>query len=91
MDEIMRRYRGVSTIYINRYNALFRCLHEFIDCDPQEMAMNIIRKPGKIQHCFYDREISRCNIFNDPKVMANRSKRIDYFSHQRELKESFGF
>ena len=91
MNDIMRKYRGVSTIYIDRYNALFRCPHEFMGCALQEMAVNIIRRLGKIQHCFYEREISSRDIFDDAQVMANRNKRIDCFTRQRELKVSFGF
>lgn len=84
----MRKYRGVSTIYINRYAALFCCLHEFMGCDPQEMTRNVIIKLNKIQHYFFGRKISTRDIFDDPKVMSDRRSRIDRFTHLRELRES---
>ena len=76
MGEWMRRYRGVSTIYLNRYAALFHFAHKFRDCDAQERTLLILRELHNIHHYFYDRQMHSTGIFDDPQVMDHRSSKV---------------
>ena len=50
MDEWMKKYRGVSTIYLNRYASLFHFVHKYKDCDKQEITLLILKRLSRVQH-----------------------------------------
>jgi hypothetical protein len=68
MDEWLKKYRNMSTIYINRYNALFALRHEFTGMDLPEIGTAVYRKlRGKVR-CFFERQ-PQINIFSDPAAL----------------------
>ena len=81
--ERMRKYRGVSTINLNRYAAMFYYMHKYTSCDAQELTLLILRDLSQIQYYFYEREMYTVGIFDDPKVMAHRERRVSRFTQRR--------
>ncbi len=82
MGDWMRKYRGVSTIYLNRYAALFHYVHKFRDCDKQEMALLILKRLNSIQHYFFDRMMHINGIFADPQVMKHRATKVSIWEQR---------
>lgn len=86
MAEWMRRYRGVSTIYLNRYASLFHFIHKYRSCDLQEMALLILKRLSNIQHYFYVHMMHTEEIFDDPQVMENRKAKLSIWEQYRNRK-----
>ena len=87
MNEWMRRYRGVSTIYLNRYAALFHFVHKYRDCDKQEMTLLILKVLNRVQHYFFDRMMYIKEIFADPQVMEHRASKVSIWDQRRSRKQ----
>jgi len=69
--EILRRFRGVSSIYINQYASLFSLRREFIGCDLQEMALEVIKwLRSRCQNVTYAG--IKDHIYADPFVLKCR-------------------
>lgn len=64
--------RNVSTIYTNRYNALFSLRHKYSGEDIGDVLISIKRKLHQKVQYFYRREMQK-HIFDDPAVMEVRS------------------
>ena len=52
-------YKGISSKYINRYNALFTLQREYLGMDSQEMLRLIMKRLRKIHVYFYIRQIRK--------------------------------
>ena len=87
MNEWMRRYRGVSTIYLNRYAALFHFVHKFRDCDKQELTLLILKRLSRVQHYFFDRMMYIRGIFADSQVMEHRASKVSIWDQRRNRKQ----
>jgi transposase-like protein len=72
MNEWIRQYRNVSSIYLNRYVALFAFRQAMTGCDLQEAVLRIIGWMKNRSQYFFVNDIHR-KIFRDPAVMAARS------------------
>lgn len=71
MEEWLKDYRNVNTIYINRYNALFALRHKLTGWDPADGVIYVIRAlRGKVRF-FFERQ-QQVNIFDDPAAMKPR-------------------
>lgn len=73
IDEKIRRYRNVSSIYINRYVALFTLQQKCIGMDLQEIALKVVQWLRKRTQFFRVSDMRR-KIFDDPCIMAVRSR-----------------
>lgn len=73
IDEKIRRYRNVSSIYINRYAALFTLQQKCIGMDLQEIALKVVQWLRKRTQFFRVSDMRR-KIFDDPYIMAVRSR-----------------
>ena len=56
-------YKGISSKYINRYNALFALQREYLGMDSQEMLRLIMKRLRKIHVYFYIRQIRKECLF----------------------------
>ncbi len=83
----MKKYRGVSTIYLNRYAAMFYMMHKFASCGIQEMTLMILKGLSHIQHYFFYHQQDTVGIFDDPLVMEHRSDRVSAFDQMRYRKD----
>ena len=79
MAEWYRNYRGVATVYINRYAALFSILQQYAGCDLQEIILKLIQKISKYMHYFFVRDIRDKDIFEDPTAIYERKGMADHF------------
>lgn len=89
IDEWIRGYRNVNTIYINRYNALFSLRQKFTGYDMQEILINILRwLKSRIQYHF-NRQL-RNNIFDIPDAMKYREG-LTGIVYINRLKSNYGY
>jgi transposase-like protein len=79
MAEWYRNYRGVATVYINRYAALFSIWQQYAGCDLQEIILKLIQKISKYMHYFFVRDIRDKDIFEDPTAIYERKGMADHF------------
>lgn len=63
IQEQYRVYRGVSSKYINRYNALFTTQREYMGMDNQEMLLLIMNRLRKQISYFFIRQIRIESLF----------------------------
>ncbi|OUP56322.1 hypothetical protein B5F14_09825 [Faecalitalea cylindroides] len=63
IQEQYRAYRGVSSKYINRYNALFMLQREYMGMDSQEILLLIIKRLRKRVCYFFIRQIRKEDLF----------------------------
>ena len=70
IDERIRKYRNVSSIYINRYADLFALKQKTAGMDLQEIALKVIAWIRKGCHQFKTADIQK-NIFREPSVILN--------------------
>lgn len=63
MQEQYRVYRGVSSKYINRYNALFMLQREYMGMDSQEILLLIMKRLRKRVCYFFIRQIRKEDLF----------------------------
>ena len=75
LAERNRKARGVNSIYINRYMALWKYAYNNRGMDSTEMTMKLLGEFGKKQQYVYTRELFTRNIFDDPYVMEKRKGR----------------
>ena len=71
IKEDMRRYRGVSSIYINRYNALSSLKQKYLGYDTKEIILKLLVSFRKDIHYFYQRQMKE-KIFDDPHILEKR-------------------
>ena len=89
MDEWLKKYRNVNTIYINRYNALFALRHQFTGMDLPEIVTAVYRKlRGKIR-CVFERQ-QQTNIFSDHAALQAREGLVGLCTINR-LKSKHGY
>lgn len=89
IDEWIRRYRNVNTIYINRYNALFSLRHKLAGMDIREAAADILRwLRSRIVYRYQRQQME--DIFDDPAAMKYREGMIGIVYINR-LKSKFGY
>ena len=74
----LRSYRNVSSIYINRYAALFALRQRYFGCDTQEIVLKVIRWLRGRRQYFYRKEEST-RIYKDEYVMEKRKGLISTF------------
>ena len=74
VKEIYRRYRGVSTVYLNRYANLFTIKQQYRDYDTQEILIILLGKFRKVRQYFFVRELMDTHLFEEPRVMAVRNR-----------------
>ena len=74
-----RNYRGVSTVYVNRYAALFSTWQKYAGCDLQEIVLKLIQKISEHIHYFFVRDIRDKGIFEDPTAIYERERMADHF------------
>ena len=79
MAEWYRNYRGVATVYINRYAALFSIWQKYAGCDLQEIILKLIRQISEHIHYFFVRDIRDKDIFEDPTAIYERKRMADHF------------
>ena len=63
IQEQYRVYRGVSSKYINRYNALFMLQREYMGMDSQEILLLIMKRLRKRVCYFFIRQIRKEDLF----------------------------
>ena len=63
IQEQYRDYRGVSSKYINRYNALFTLQREYMGMDSQEILILIMKRLRKRVCYFFIRQIRKEDLF----------------------------
>lgn len=63
IQEQYRVYRGVSSKYINRYNALFTLQREYMRMDSQEILLLIMKRLRKRGCYFFIRQIRKEDLF----------------------------
>ena len=92
IKDLYEYYRGVSTIYINRYAVLFALKQKYIGYDTQEIILKIRKSLRKIKQYFFIKDLQTTHIFDEPTVMAHReycanqpSKRKAFFSDDATL------
>lgn len=85
----IKKYRNVSTIYVNRYNALFSLRQKFAGCDIQEALIQVLRWLRKKTVYFYQRQIKE-NIFDDPRALEERSNKMGIVEISR-MKRIMGY
>ena len=84
IDERIRKYRNVSSIYINRYAALFALKQKTVGMDLQEIALKVITWIR--QRCQYFRAIDiQKEIFRDPSVIEERKNRMGWPTIRRMI------
>ena len=88
IKEDMRRYRGVSSIYINRYNALSSLKQKYLGYDTKEIILKLLVSFRKNIHYFYQRQMKE-KIFTDPHVIEAREGLYPAFGIARLLKEGY--
>ena len=71
MDEWLKKYRNVNTIYSNRYNALFALRQKTAGWDPVEIVTYVIRSLRNKTKLFFIRQMKE-NIFDDPVALKAR-------------------
>lgn len=72
IKDVYEYYRGVASIYINRYASLFTLKQKYIGYDTQEIVLKIRKALGKIQQYFFVKDLQSTHIFDEPTVMAHR-------------------
>lgn len=72
IKDLYEYYRGVATVYINRYATLFALKQKYIGYDTQEIVLKVKKSLRKISQYFFIRELSVTHIFDEPTVMAHR-------------------
>lgn len=86
IDERIRKYRNVSSIYINRYAALFALRQKTVGMDLQEIALKFIAWMRPRCQYFRTKDIQK-DIFNDPAVMTERKNRMGWPTIRRLMQE----
>ena len=62
-DNVYNHYRGIASIYINRYAALFCVMRECRSMDRTEIIIHVLKKLRKKCDCFFIRHISSDDVF----------------------------
>ena len=89
MEEWLKDYRNVNTIYSNRYNALFALRHRLTGLDPADAVIYVIRSLRNKVRFFFGRQQQE-NIFDDPSAMKPREGLIGLCTINR-LKRNQGY
>lgn len=85
----IQQTRNVSTVYINRYNALFSLRHKLAGEDVQEIVINTLRFLHKHVQYFFQRQ-QHTNIFRDPYALKCREGLIS-IGYINWLKSKYGY
>ena len=72
IDDLYNYYRGVASIYINRYAVLFALKQKYIGYDIQEIVLKVIKSLRKIKQFFFIKDLQTTHIFDEPTVMVHR-------------------
>ena len=72
IEDLYNYYRGVASIYINRYAVLFALKQKYIGYDIQEIVLKVIKSLRKIKQFFFIKDLQTTHIFDDPAVMVHR-------------------
>ena len=89
IDDWIRGYRNVNTIYINRHNALFSLRQKFTGCDIQETVIGILRwLRERIQYHFNRNQMH--SIFDHPAALKYR-KDLTGIVYINNLRSRYGY
>lgn len=72
ISEYVRQYRGVNSIYINRYAALYSLRQRYTGCDSKEILLKVLKQLKLQINYFYQRQLTDEHIFKDEHVMNAR-------------------
>lgn len=78
--EWIRRYRGVSTIYINRYSALFSLKQQYSGKSLSEMMCSLKARLKSKSQYFLQVEAMYHKIFDDPDAMDARKDLMSFLT-----------
>lgn len=84
IDEWIRKYRNVGSIYINRYASLFALRQKTTGMDLQEIVLKVIAWIRQRCRYFRTRDIQK-EIFRDPSVMEERKNRMGWPTIRRMM------
>lgn len=73
IKDLYRHYRGVATVYINRYANLFSLKQKFLGYDIQEIVLKVIKVLHKHMQFFLIKNLKDTHLFYDPAVMVYRN------------------
>lgn len=89
ISEYNRKYRNVSSIYINRYNALYSLRQRYLGYDTKEIVLKLFTKLRKMKHFFYQKQINKDDLFCDSYVLKARENLLPAIEFMKLMKNGY--